>query len=233
MGPFHRAERTPCRARECAQVLSCTGEGYTSDVIAGIEWSVWHAQTHSPRSVLSLSLGGGASYAEDQAIEAAHDDGLVVVVAAGNEGANACNSSPARAPKAVTVGATASSDSMASYSNHGTCVDILAPGSSILSASTASDGAQNYKSGTSMATPHVAGAVAQMRAKNMNLGSTQATSMLLCLATAGALTNVVPGTPNKLLYAGDVFSNPYDERAIACGSSPCRIVRWPPLCARI
>jgi len=211
-------------------VLDCEGRGYMSDVIAGIEWSVDRAQRlrHVETAVISLSLGGGVSQSEDAAVAAAHDAGVLVVVAAGNDAEDACLSSPARAPKAITVGATTSQDGMSSFSNHGTCVDILAPGSDITAATTESDSATDRSWGTSMACPQAAGAAAQLRSRNPTLSTTQVTDMLLCLATSGALSGLPTGTPNKLLYAGDVFTDPFNLRAVACGFSSAVLPPFPP-----
>ena len=142
--------------------LDCAGDGTTSTIIRALEWVVSDVQQRGARGVASLSLGGGTSALEDAAIAATHTQGIPVVVAAGNEGDDACNYSPSRAPSAITVGAITSSYGFAStYSNYGACVDIHAPGSSVLSLGASSDFALASMSGTSMATPHVAGAVAQ------------------------------------------------------------------------
>ena len=107
-----------------------------------------------------MSLGGGVSTALDTAVNNSINAGVSYAIAAGNSNANACNSSPARVAAAITVGATTSTDARASFSNFGTCLDIFAPGSSITSSWNTSDTATNTISGTSMASPHVAGAIA-------------------------------------------------------------------------
>jgi len=141
----------------------------------------------------------------DLAIANATAEGVTVVVAAGNESTNACNRSPARAPSAITVGATTSSDARASYSNYGPCLDIFAPGSSIKSAWKGSDTATKTISGTSMATPHTAG----MAALALSAGSSPAQVTVAILAGAtkdrvtGIATDQYAGTPNLLLYAGN------------------------------
>jgi aqualysin 1 len=140
------------------KVLGCSGSGSTSGVIKGVDWV--RANAVKP-AVANLSLGGGASTALDNAVKAAADSGVMVAVAAGNSGANACNYSPARAGThngVVTVAATDSSDREPSWSNYGSCVDIWAPGASILS--TRRGGGTTTMSGTSMASPHVAGTAA-------------------------------------------------------------------------
>ncbi len=140
------------------RVLNCAGSGFTSDVIAGINWAV--ANKPAGPSVISMSLGGGASQLLDNAVNAAIAANITVVVAAGNSNANACNYSPARVPNAITVGATDIRDALATFSNTGRCVDISAPGVNITSAWIGSNSATSTISGTSMATPHVTGAVA-------------------------------------------------------------------------
>ena len=169
------------------RVLNCSGSGSTSGVIAGIDWVTSHHG--SGAAVANMSLGGGASRALDAAVERSIADGVTYVVAAGNSNANACSSSPARVPGAITVGATTASDARASYSNYGSCVDLFAPGSGITSAWFTSDTAAATLSGTSMASPHVAGVVA--------------------LAGSGVVGNATPnvvsnasGSPNRLLYTG-------------------------------
>ncbi|KAJ8050717.1 hypothetical protein HOLleu_04024 [Holothuria leucospilota] len=136
------------------RVLGCLGSGSSSGVIAGMDWV---ADNHVAPAVASMSLGGGASQADDDAVARLDTAGVTTVVAAGNDNDNACNYSPARAEKAYCVGATGQLDGRASYSNYGTCVEIFAPGTSITSAWYDSDTSSKTISGTSMATPHVAG----------------------------------------------------------------------------
>ena len=124
-------------------------------------------------------------------------------LAAGNDnGANACNTSPARAPTAITVGATTSTDARPSYSNFGTCLDIFAPGSSITSAWYTSNTATNTISGTSMATPHVVGAAALVVSANPGWTPAQVRNQLVANATPNVVTNPGSGSPNRLLYVG-------------------------------
>lgn len=141
------------------RVLGCRGSGPISGVIAGINWMITNHISGVP-AVANMSLGGAISSSFNAAVENAFADGIVMVVAAGNNNLNACNYSPASAPSAITVGATTSVDGRASYSNYGSCLDIFAPGSSITSAWYTSSTALAGKSGTSMASPHVAGAAA-------------------------------------------------------------------------
>ncbi|MCM0619772.1 S8 family peptidase [Nocardioides bruguierae] len=178
------------------RVLDCSGSGTTSGVIAGVDW-VTSNHTSGP-AVANMSLGGGVSTTLDNAVAASISDGVTYAVAAGNESTNACNGSPARVSSAITVGATTSSDSLASYSNYGSCVDILAPGSSITSAWYTSNTATNTISGTSMATPHVAGVAALYLEDHTSASPSTVTNALLGAATPNKISGV-NGSPNLLL----------------------------------
>ena len=151
------------------RVLDCTGSGFSSSVVAGINWAV--ASHPGGPGIINLSLGGGANSAVDTAVAAATQAGLVVVVAAGNSGADACQFSPARAPSAITIGATEQSDNRASYSNFGSCVDMYAPGSGITSAWISGSTSTRTISGTSMAAPHVAGLAARLTQSQPGISS--------------------------------------------------------------
>lgn len=179
------------------KVLNCSGSGTTTGVVSGINWVA--ANAIKP-AVANMSLGGGASTSIDNAVQNAINAGITFVVAAGNSNANACNYSPARAANAITVGATTSTDARASYSNYGTCVDIFAPGSSITSAWRTSNSATNTISGTSMASPHVAGAVARYLQGNPTASPSTVTSAIINAATLNKVTNAGAGSPNRLLY---------------------------------
>jgi serine protease len=135
------------------QILSSNGSGSNSGVISGINFVVGKCKGASFRCVINMSIGGGFDSTLNSAVSGAVDNGVVVVVAAGNDGKDACSYSPSSATKAITVGSTTSTDAKSSFSNIGSCVDVYAPGSSIISASRSSDTATTTMSGTSMASP--------------------------------------------------------------------------------
>lgn len=186
------------------KVLNCSGSGSTTGVVSGIEWVV--SKGKGTLAVANMSLGGGESPSIDNAVNTAVSEGIVFAVAAGNSNADACSYSPAGAANAITVGATTSTDARASYSNFGTCVDIFAPGSLITSAWKNGNSATKTISGTSMASPHVAGVAALYRQAGVSAANVAAE--LTKNATSGAVSNPGSGSPNRLLYSLIPPSNP-------------------------
>ena len=176
------------------QVLDCDGEGTTSDVIAGIDYVIKH---HGARSVANLSLGGAKSTALNNEVTKLSKSGVFVAVAAGNDNADSCNESPASAASVEAVAASASNDTRASFSNYGKCVDIYAPGVNIKSTYL---GGTAYLSGTSMASPFVAGVAALYKSAygQHTFGTVQ--KWIHDHATNNVIKNNKPGTHNRLLY---------------------------------
>jgi subtilisin family serine protease len=181
------------------RVLNCQGSGTTSGVIAGIDWVT--ANRILPAAA-NMSLGGGFSATLNQAVARSVAAGVTFAVAAGNSTANACNSSPSSEPSAITVAATDITDTFASFSNFGSCVDISAPGVSITSDWYSSNTATNTISGTSMASPHVAGAAALYLSVNPTATPADVATALTSNATSGAIKSLPSGTVNLLLYTG-------------------------------
>jgi len=180
------------------KVLSDGGSGYRSWIVLALDWIAAHAQRPA---VISMSLGGaGQSLSYKDSIDALVSSGIVVVVAAGNDAADACRYSPAFVPSAITVGATDASDARAGYSNYGICLDIFAPGSSIRSASATSDTATRIASGTSMACPHVSGAAALLLGKDPTATAEWVRENLISAATPDVVDDVRTGSPNLLLF---------------------------------
>ncbi|GAA0483605.1 hypothetical protein Ade02nite_93960 [Paractinoplanes deccanensis] len=185
------------------RVLDCKGNGSYKSIIAGIDWV---AKQKARPAVANLSLGGVTSKALDDAVNRAIAEGITVVVAAGNDGRDACTQSPGRTPAAITVGATDQKDARWSSSNFGSCVDLFAPGVRIQGASHASNSASKLMSGTSMAAPHVAGAAALVLAKHPSYTPAQVRDELVARSVTGSVRGAGKGSPNRLLYTGDLSS---------------------------
>jgi aqualysin 1 len=179
------------------RVLDCAGSGTTTGVIAGVDWVT---ANHAPKSVANMSLGGGASTTLDTAVRNSIASGVTYALAAGNNNRDACKFSPARVAEGITVGATTSTDYRASYSNYGACLDLFAPGSSITSSWYTSDTATATISGTSMATPHVAG-VAALYLEGHTATPQQVCDAIVAASTLGKVINEGRNSPDRLLFS--------------------------------
>ncbi|MBW3654801.1 MAG: S8 family peptidase [Gemmatimonadetes bacterium] len=179
------------------KVLNCQGSGTWSGVISGMDWV---AANHIKPAVANLSLGGSFNQSVNDAATKLSNSGVFTAIAAGNDNVDACNYSPASAANVTTVAASTSSDAKASYSNWGSCVELYAPGSSITSAWSTSSTAIKTISGTSMATPHVAGVAALYKATHGDASWSTVNNWLTSNATVGVITGNVTGTPNLLLF---------------------------------
>lgn len=214
------------------RVFACEDSTPTSEIIEGVNWVVGNHQLGQP-AVANMSIGGGVSTALDDAVRAMVADGVAVSAAAGNENANACNSSPGRVPEVLTVAASDVNDTRASFSNYGTCVDLHAPGVGIVSAGIASDSAAANYSGTSMSTPHVTGASALYLQGHPTASPAAVAAALITNATPNVIAgypatcNVLQqllggcpgyGTPNRLLYTGTAAPPPPPPPPPACNA---------------
>ncbi|WP_411015967.1 CUB domain-containing protein, partial [Salmonella sp. s51884] len=207
--------------------LDCAGSGYTSDIVAACDWVI--ANGNRP-ALGSMSLGGSASATMDAGVQGMIDNGIQVAVAAGNDDASACNSSPARTVDAITVGATDNTDARAYFSNYGTCVDIFGPGVDITSTWIGGVTATNTISGTSMATPHVAGAAAILLSIDPSQTPSELKANLQIKSIADVITDAQPGSPNLLLYIGSGSGGgsippppPTPAPPAPCNSSPVTV----------
>ncbi|MEV4332222.1 S8 family peptidase [Streptomyces sp. NPDC049597] len=177
------------------RVLNCAGIGTNADVIEGMDW----VRTHAVKpAVANMSLGGGFSATVNSAATSLNNSGVFLAVAAGNDGEDACATSPASASGVMTVAASDRTDTAASFTNHGSCVETYAPGVGITSAWLL--GGTNTISGTSMASPHVAGVGALYKGAMGDAASSTVNSWITANATKGVIKNNPAGTPNLLLY---------------------------------
>jgi len=186
---------------QAVKVLNGEGSGTWADVISGVEFVAKNARPG--KTVMSMSLGGDLNQALNDAMNAAVTAGVVAIVAAGNNAGDACQISPASAEKAFAVMATDNTDTLADFSNRGNCTKLAAPGVDIVSLWKGSDGATNTISGTSMATPHVAGVAALLMSENAYSTPQQVYQALMDLATKDTIQGIpADGSPNSLLYNG-------------------------------
>ena len=199
------------------KVFACSGGSTNSVIVDALDWLLINYQRPA---VVNMSLGGPASSFLDSAVNAVIDEGITVVVAAGNDGRSpdgkspdACDTSPARVPNAITVGSTTVTDQRSNFSNFGSCLDLFAPGSAITSAGIGSDDATATKYGTSMASPHVAGVVANYLESNDRASPSEVSQLIINNATADLVTDP-QGSPNRLLF------NILDENAPPAPSIP-------------
>ncbi|PWK82936.1 subtilisin family serine protease [Lentzea atacamensis] len=179
------------------KVLNCQGSGSIQGVVDGVDWVTANAVKPA---VANMSLGGGAAAALDTAVRNSISSGVTYAIASGNSNTDACSTSPARVAEAITVNSSTNTDARSSFSNYGTCTDIFAPGSNIVSAWNTNDTATNNISGTSMATPHVAGAAALWLATHPSDSPAAVWAGLNGASTPNKITSPGTGSPNKLLY---------------------------------
>ncbi|MER5884035.1 S8 family serine peptidase [Streptomyces sp. NPDC001941] len=198
------------------RVLDCQGSGSTSQIVGGLDWV---ARNGVKPAVANMSLGGSADQALDDGVQGVINAGIPVAVAAGNDSKDACGTSPARLPAAITLGSTDSNDSRSSFSNYGRCLDLFAPGGSIVS--TKMGGGTQTMSGTSMATPHTAGAAAIYLAAHPDATPQQVRDALVDNAVSGAVTNAGSGSPNKLLDVTKLGGTPEPGKPVADFTAQC------------
>lgn len=206
------------------KTLSDQGSGARSWQVSALDWIT--TKGNRP-GVISMSLGGpGQDSGYNRAIDAAVDAGLTVVVAAGNSNTDACNFSPAFADKAITVGATDSNDERASYSNYGTCNDIMAPGSAITSCGVSSDSDSWTISGTSMACPHVSGGAALILEQNPSFKRDQVLASLLSSSRKNFISNLMESDPTEFLWVSSASAPPSPPTRAPVAVPSCRRRVW-------
>ncbi len=204
------------------KVLNCQGSGTLAGVAQGIDWVTANA---AKPAVANMSLGASGTNATlENAVRNSISSGVTYAIASGNSSADACNFTPARTPEAITVNSTDRTDARSSFSNFGSCTDIFAPGRDITSAWNTSDTATNTISGTSMATPHVAGAAAVYLGSHPTAAPAAVQTALKQFASIGKVTNAGAGSPNNLLFVGEGADpnpgDPGDPEPPACEGTP-------------
>ena len=188
------------------RVLDCQGYAPWSTVLDGMEHAMEMIALRKRPAIVSMSLSGGYTQSVNDAVQTLYDSGIPVVVAAGNDRRNACTKSPASAPNATTVGGSANGDSLYSLTNYGFCVDIFAPGHSIIGANYLCNDCSQTRSGTSFAAPIVSGAIAILLQRNPLLTPAEVFSELISLSTNNSLdfsiipSNFTASTPNRALF---------------------------------
>jgi aqualysin 1 len=209
------------------KVLDCEGNSELSKIIAGVDWVTGHRKLPA---VANMSLGSVGNSIFDAAVQASINSGVTYVASAGNDDTDACKQSPARVSQVLTVGATKQNDYRASWSNFGSCVDIFAPGDLITSAFYTSDGATRVMSGTSMASPHVAGVAALYLSAHPSATPSQVRSAIVGNATTGHVHDAA-GTANRIVYSGFISGTstsepasseppPTEEQSLSSSSDP-------------
>ncbi|MGH3992244.1 MAG: S8 family peptidase, partial [Pseudonocardiaceae bacterium] len=194
-------------ALTAVKVLNCAGSGSFAGIVSGVDY-VTGNHTSGP-AVANMSLGGsGANATLENAVRASIADGVVYAIASGNSNSDACNFTPARTPEAITVNASDINDARASFSNFGTCTDIFGPGVNITSAWSTSDTATNTISGTSMATPHVAGVAALIYSANPSFSAQQVWTQMSNDSSLNKISNPGTGSPNKLVFVNNGGGQP-------------------------
>ncbi len=185
------------------RVIGCDGMGSIANTIAGIDWITERQEQVGARpAVVNISLYNSFSFPLEDAVEASMAAGVVYVVAAGNDGLDApCYISPQRLPAVITVGASDETGARWPSSNYGPCLDLFAPGTAIVSTSNAADDAFSVMTGTSVASPHVAGSAALVLATNPGATPEEVQAVIVAAATAGTLADIGEGSPDLLLYS--------------------------------
>jgi len=208
------------------KALDCSGEGSVSDIITGIDW----AQTNCPNGhtcIISLSLGAsGSSSSLESALQSAYNSGFVVTAAGGNDASDACDFTPASVPYVISVGATDIDDLRAAFSNFGTCLDVFAPGVNIPSSYIPYNDSYRSLSGTSQATPHVAGTAALYLGNYPSMKPGEVYGAIYASASFDKLYDTLTGSPNRLLYSLVDLTGVPTTPSAACGYiSNCTILQ--------